>query len=145
MPATPPPPPFRRSRFSRLSLETRRRLAVAGGGAAGGGLRLLIGDLLGDPGLGFPWPTLIVNLLGALGLGLLLPRLLAAARSGAVLQPLLAVGFLGSFTTFSGLVVEVTLLADARRAALAAGYAALSVTAGLLVAFVGLRWGRKPA
>ena len=84
-----------------------------------------------------------MNVLGALALGLLLPRLQAAARSSSLVQPLLAIGLLGSFTTFSGLTVEVVMLGDAGRFLTAAGYAAASVAAGLLVAFLGLRWGRR--
>jgi CrcB protein len=85
-------------------------LAVALGGALGASGRYVLSTalqrLLGD---GFPWGTLGVNLLGSFLLGLLF----AAVQREAIppeFQGLLAVGVLGSFTTFSTFSLETLTL-----------------------------------
>jgi CrcB protein len=85
-------------------------LAVALGGALGASGRYVLSStlqaLLGE---GFPWGTLGVNLLGSFLLGLLF----AAVQREAIppeFQALLAVGVLGSFTTFSTFSLETLSL-----------------------------------
>ncbi|MGE0710755.1 MAG: fluoride efflux transporter CrcB [Planctomycetota bacterium] len=91
-----------------------------------------------------PYATLTVNLLGCLVLGLLL----GASQDGERLSPearsFLAVGVLGSFTTFSTFSGEAVELLRERQHLAAAGYVLLSVVLGLLL-FAGghelaLRW-----
>lgn len=77
----------------------------------------------------FPWATLAVNLLGAALIGALAARGLADATSPAALA--VSAGFLGAFTTFSGLAVETVLLVDAGRPAVAGVYLLASVIGGL--------------
>jgi len=128
-------PPSRRS----LAPRPRRAAAVFAGGAAGTAARLAIGEAMASSSADFPWGTLTVNLAGAALLGFLLPRLLAGARSRQYTIPLLAIGGLGGFTTFSGFTVEVVLLVDAGRLATATIYGLLSLAAGLFLALVGRR------
>lgn len=85
-------------------------LAVALGGALGASGRYVLSStiqgLLGDR---FPWGTMGVNLLGSFLLGLLF----AAVQREAFppeFQALLAVGVLGSFTTFSTFSLETLSL-----------------------------------
>jgi len=54
------------------------------------------------------------------------------------LRPFLAVGFLGSYTTFSTLAVETVLLVKDGRVALGIGYTLMSVSAGLALAYLGI-------
>ncbi len=84
-------------------------IAAALGGAIGGSLRHAVYRLTPIPSLEFAWnaafETLAINLVGALFLGLLYGHL--SARGGhSLLRPFLGIGILGSFTTYSTLVLE---------------------------------------
>ena len=59
----------------------------------------------------FPWGTAAVNLLGCLLFGLLWALALDRGWIGAGLRPILFIGFLGGFTTFSSLAFETYGLA----------------------------------
>ena len=91
-----------------------RFLFVALGAALGANARYIVGLwAAGRLGVSFPYGTLIVNVLGSLLLGFFV----ALATDRLTLSPetrlFLAVGFLGSFTTFSSYAVEsVALLRD---------------------------------
>ncbi|WP_086616616.1 fluoride efflux transporter CrcB [Erythrobacter tepidarius] len=115
---------------------------VAGGGALGALARYQAGRVLTHALTlrvvdAFPWPTLVINLAGSLAMGLLVGWF---ARHGAheYLRLLLGVGVLGGFTTFSAFSLEMMLLVERGHAGLAAGYAALSVVAGLAALWLGL-------
>lgn len=91
-----------------------RFLFIALGAALGANARYIVGLwAAGRFGASFPYGTLIVNVLGSLLLGFFV----ALATDRLTLSPearlFLAVGFLGSFTTFSSYAVEsVALLRD---------------------------------
>ncbi|MET7509781.1 fluoride efflux transporter CrcB [Streptomyces albidoflavus] len=86
---------------------------------------------------GFPWGTLAVNMSGSLVLGVLVGAHLTGAVTGN-LTAFAATGFCGAYTTYSTFSYETLRLAEtgARRAALA--NVALSVTAALGAAAIGL-------
>lgn len=112
--------------------------AVALGGALGASGRYLLSTvlqrLLGD---GFPWGTLGVNLLGSFLLGLLF----AAIQREAIppeFQGLLAVGVLGSFTTFSTFSLETLTLLHEGAWGRAATYALGSLVLGLAAVALGV-------
>ena len=113
--------------------------SVALGGAVGAALRHATGVLIGFELGGFPWPTLLVNLLGSLLLGAVA---VAPLHGEAALRLFLATGLLGSFTTFSAFSVETWALVDDGRLGLALVYASLSLVAGLVAAAGGLAAGR---
>ena len=117
-------------------------LAVAAGGLLGGPARYAVERLLpaGDGSL--PWGTLTVNVVGSAVLGLLLMVLAEVWPPRRYLRPFAAVGFLGSFTTFSTWMVEVDRLATQAQVALAVGYLLGSLVTGLLAAAAGLAAGR---
>jgi fluoride exporter len=89
-----------------------------------------------EPG-SFPWPTLAVNLSGALLLAVLL---VFAGRvwQSRYARPLLGTGFCGAFTTFSAVVVDSDRLLASGSAGTALGYLAASFLGGLVVAFAGV-------
>ena len=119
-----------------------RLLIVAAGGALGAVARYGVGRLL--PASGWPWPTLTVNLVGGLLMGLLAGWL--AFRGGAQAETLrlfAAVGLLGGFTTFSAFSLETALMIERRQLAMAGGYAALSVALSIAALFGGLMVARR--
>jgi CrcB protein len=114
-------------------------LLVALGGALGSVARYGVGFGAARLfGLGFPWGTLIVNVLGGLAMGLL------AARIGPEHEPqrlLLGVGVLGGFTTFSTFSLEsVRLMQTDMRLALL--YIGASVVLAIGACWTGFSLGR---
>jgi CrcB protein len=91
-----------------------RYLFIAVGAALGANARYLVGTWAGDRfGAGFPYGTLIVNVIGSFLLGFLLTASTERLQISPNTRLLLAVGFLGSYTTFSSYAVEsVTLIRD---------------------------------
>lgn len=125
-----------------LGLAARRRLAVFVGGVLGTALRTAVTDVVPGEVTTFPWPVWAVNVSGSLVLGYLATRFLVAGNRSPLTMPLLCIGLLGSYTTFSTFAVEVVQLADAGRSAVAATYAASSVAVGLAAAWLGIRLGQ---
>lgn len=80
---------------------------VALAGAAGALLRLLLGEFFPEQGMKFPWTTLAVNLSGSAALGLLVGVVTARPRVPGWVLPVLGTGLLGSFTTFSSVILAV--------------------------------------
>lgn len=113
----------------------RRRLAVFVGGGLGVGARFGLSSVLPDPIAA----TFIANVLGACALGFILARLRLGGRSRSVSVPLLGVGFLGAFTTFSTFAVELVK----GPVLLSIAYGMGSITAGLLAGAFGLVVGRR--
>lgn len=86
--------------------------------------------------------TFSVNVVGSFALGYVVGRR-AVSPLPATVFALVAIGLLGSFTTFSTMAFEVyDLFADARPG-LAVGYAAGSVVLGLLSARGGVVLGER--
>jgi len=79
----------------------------------------------------FPLATLTVNFVGSLAIGALLVVLLEGPARSWWVRPLLAVGLVGGFTTFSAFAVETVRLVDGAAAGLAATYVVLSLALGL--------------
>ncbi|MET7510323.1 CrcB family protein [Streptomyces albidoflavus] len=86
----------------------------------------------------FPWGTFVVNAVASLLLGIAVLMRLPQAW----VQSLVAVGFCGALSTWSTLAYESAGLATMGRQALAAGYVAASVGAGLGLAYAGSLIGR---
>lgn len=108
-------------------------------------LRYLAGGLVPRHLVGsshWPWQTFAVNIAGAFTIGVLV---VAAARLGwpSWWRPLLAVGLLGGFTTFSTFSVEVVERALAGHGALAAAYAVGSLVAGVTGCALGIAVARS--
>lgn len=111
-----------------------RLLAVCVGGAAGSGARyLLSGWTFRLLGTGFPWGTLVVNLLGSFLLGFLMQVSLSSESIGPAWRAGLAIGLLGGFTTYSTFNYE-TLEYLRERAWVIAGANVAATLGGCLVA-----------
>lgn len=117
-------------------------LLVALGGGIGAWLRFAVGRL--SAASMFPWATLVVNITGSFAMGLLVGWLARQGGNEAV-RLLIGVGLLGGFTTFSAFSLELVNLAQRSAVALAAGYALVSVVAGVLGLCAGLALVRAAA
>jgi len=117
---------------------------VAAGGAAGAlGRWGMSSALHAGLGIGWPWGTFGVNVVGCLGLGVVAVWA-DAATSGEWIQSGLAIGFLGAFTTFSTFSLETVRLAQNGEGGRAAIYVVASVVLGigaLLAGMIAGRWG----
>jgi len=113
-------------------------VAVVLGGILGTGLRLAIDQLI-VPDSAFPWATLLINVVGSLALGFLVARVWPSAP--AWLRAGLGTGLLGSFTTFSALVVALLSLTAAGMTLLAVGYLVATLILGFAAALLGIRLG----
>jgi CrcB protein len=119
----------------------REILLVALGGGVGAALRGAIDLLAARVGLAAPPATLAINLVGSFVAGLLVALVVERGALPAELRPLLIVGLLGGFTTFSAFAVQTLRLGEgAPLSALA--YVATSLLLGLLAAAAGLAIGR---
>jgi fluoride exporter len=91
----------------------------------------------------FPWVTLAVNLSGSLVIGLLVPLTEHIAQRVPLARPLLVIGFLGGWTTYSTLTVEATLLAKDGDIVACLAYLAATIVGGLALVVMGNALGRK--
>ena len=114
-------------------VERLRTISILVGGAVGALARAGVGEALPHAAGTWPWATFSVNVLGALLLAWLTTRLTEIAAPTRYWRPLLGTGACGALTTFSTFQVETISLANDGHAALAAGYAAASIAAGMAV------------
>ena len=117
-------------------------MVVGAGGFAGANARYLLSKAaLQAWGPAFPYGTLIINVLGCFLLGLFatLAERLAWSDSWRLL---VAVGFLGAFTTFSTFEYETVQLAAAGNLLRAAANVAGSVAAGFVGVMLGIGLAR---
>ena len=111
-------------------------VAVAVAGGAGAALRLVTdGAVRSLAGTRLPWGTLLINVLGSAGLGVVL-----GSGAGSQMTSVLGTGLLGGFTTFSTASFESAALVLDKRWTIAILYAAgtlvLCVAAAALGYFV---------
>lgn len=93
----------------------------------------------------WPWPTFIVNIVGAFLLGYFTTRLLERLPVSSYRRPLLGTGVCGGLTTFSTMQVETVTMLEHGNWALAAGYTAASIAAGLLAVAIATAMVRRAA
>lgn len=112
-------------------------VAVAVAGGAGAALRFAL-DVAVRRATGdrFPWGILVVNITGALVLGIVTP--LAADEAW---RWIVGTGLLGGYTTFSAVAVTTALLAEEGRSRTALVYAVASFAGSVLAAALGLLLG----
>lgn len=123
-----------------FSLWWQQVLLVMAGGALGAVARHAIGGLLlRHVGTGFPWGTLVVNLVGSFAAGFIAVWLEGRGQSALYWRAFLIVGVLGALTTYSALMLECLLFARSDRSSLMLGYLALTLVAGLMLVWAGAR------
>jgi CrcB protein len=113
----------------------RRTATITAGGAAGALGRAALGQYWLPGATGWPWPTFVVNLLGAFLLGMVAMTTARIRLGGAGM--LAGTGFCGALTTFSTFQVEILELINRGAPATAAAYLVASLAAGLLCASAG--------
>ena len=89
-------------------------------------------------GLGFPYGTLIVNVLGSFVMGLFAGYFAFRPGISQHMRLFLTTGLLGGFTTFSSFSLDAALLIERHAWGLALGYVVGSFAAGLSALFLGL-------
>ncbi|HVL04687.1 MAG TPA: fluoride efflux transporter CrcB [Acidimicrobiales bacterium] len=123
-------------------MNERQRPAVLGaialGGALGTAARYGVAQLFPTRPGSFPWSTLWTNLSGSFALGVVVAIVLQRFPPSRYVRPFVAVGFLGAYTTYSTFVAETVVLVRDGEALVAVIYAALSLIAGLLLAWAGI-------
>jgi CrcB protein len=102
---------------------------------------------LGDRACGalggrLPLATLLINVTGAFALGLLGVLLWERLPPIRYLRPLLGIGFLGAYTTFSTMAMEGVRLLDGGRPGLAVGYWLVTLLGGQMAGVLGM-WLRR--
>ena len=116
-------------------------LAISIGAVLGANARYLLGGwVLDRMGAEFPYGTLLINVSGSFVIGLVYVLI---EKHGAPdwVRPLVIVGFLGAYTTFSTFSLDTLAMAE-RGAWLAAGaYILGSVTASLAAVWLGVTLG----
>src|SRR3954452_1904580 len=89
-------------------------------------------------GYGFPFGTLIVNILGSFAMGALAGYFAFRPGIDQHLRLFLTTGILGGFPAFSAFSLDAALLIERHNYALAAGYIVGSVAASVSALFFGL-------
>lgn len=114
-------------------------ILVMAGGAVGSAGRYMLGRLvLTLYGPGFPWATLLANILGGLVMGLLAGVLARFINGGEQIRLLIGVGVLGGFTTFSSFSLETVLMLERGEVATGLAYVAASVIGAIAALWAGL-------
>lgn len=113
-------------------------LLVVIAGAAGAAARYGIGYAVGPRA--FPWATLGINVVGCFLIGMVL-TLGALKQLPAPATTALAVGFIGSFTTYSTFSWELFTLGRTEQMISAGVYLTTTVILGLLATAAGYRLG----
>ncbi|WP_050525433.1 fluoride efflux transporter CrcB [Pseudorhodobacter aquimaris] len=110
---------------------------VALGGALGASARYLTNTaVMRWIGPGFPYGTVLVNIVGSFLMGVLVVSL--AHKGGMRYAPLLMTGLLGGFTTFSAFSLDAFTLWERGQGALAGAYVFGSVIVSIAALIAGI-------
>lgn len=126
-----------------MKLAAMDLVLVGLGGVAGAISRYVIAVLLEGRTQTLPVSTITINLIGCLAIGIMFGG--GWIDSNDKLKLLLAVGFLGSFTTFSAFALELVRDLEDGRWHMALANLSISVVGGLLAVAIGVWAGRSLA
>ncbi|MFP4097741.1 MAG: fluoride efflux transporter CrcB [Alphaproteobacteria bacterium] len=112
---------------------------VALGGAMGAtarhGVNITAAHWLGQ---GYPWGTMIVNILGSFLMGIILGKILHMEPVSPEVRAFLTTGFLGAFTTFSAFSQDIVTLYERGAVMQAMAYLFTSVLLGIVALAIGV-------
>jgi CrcB protein len=114
----------------------RELAAIFAGGALGSAARAALATLAVPDPARWPWPTFVVNILGAFLVGYFTTRLLERLPLSSYRRPLLGTGLCGGLTTFSTMQVETIRMIEHGHWVLATAYTVVSITLGLLAVYL---------
>ena len=118
-------------------------LAISIGAVLGANTRFLLGRFVAERlGVAFPYGTLIINVSGSFLIGLVLALVTERMVGPWWVRPALAIGFLGSYTTFSTFSYETLQLVEGGSLLAAGANIVVSVTAALIAVYLGTLLGR---
>ena len=113
-------------------------LIVGTGSFIGGTMRYLLSTFMKNVcGQGFPWGTLLVNLLGCFLFGIVFAIFSKNSSTDNTLYLLLTTGVCGGFTTFSTFANESVQMLQHGNTSGFFGYVATSVIAGFVLVALG--------
>jgi CrcB protein len=119
-------------------------ISIAAGGALGSVLRYGMSTWVYSlAGRGFPYGTLVVNVLGCLAMGVLFVLLVERMGATAVWRAGLLIGMLGGFTTFSTFSIETFNLIEQGDMAKAAGNIVASLILCVCATWLGVILARQ--
>ncbi len=122
-----------------MELSFKYFIAVVVGGALGAAARYLIMIGIGHWfGHGFPFATVVINIIGAFLLGSFVQISALFWSPSPELRIFITVGILGSFTTFSTFALDVYMLWGRGEVIEATGYIAVSIIFGIVAFFTGV-------
>lgn len=111
--------------------------AIALGGAIGAlgryGVNVASVHLFGH---GFPWATLIVNVIGSFLMGIVIIKFAQIGQVSPALKTFIVTGFLGAFTTFSTFSLDFVTLWERGALVPAFGYLTASVVLSIGALFL---------
>lgn len=115
---------------------------IALGGAVGSTARYAVALLLPHAPDRIPWSTVTANLTGAFALALLMVFVNDVWPSNRYVRPLLGVGVLGGYTTFSTYMLDAHALAAAGAFGALVAYVLVTLVGGLIAVRLGAAFGR---
>jgi CrcB protein len=142
---TTPDDPLDLTPIHRIGFSPAALVAIALGGALGTLARYLLDTAHPTPTGHFPLTTLVINLTGSLGIGIMIPIAERLSSRVPLLRPFVIIGLLGGWTTYSTLAVDATLLMKGGHVPLSLGYLGATVIGGVALVVVGDRLGRRLA
>jgi CrcB protein len=118
-------------------------LMVAIGGALGSALRFWVGEYVGQrTGGRFPYGTFVINCTGSFLIGLVVTLLVETHLWGPKWRYLIAIGFIGGYTTFSTFELETFRRFQEGEALVASLNVILSVVVGFISVWLGVITGK---
>jgi CrcB protein len=115
----------------------KNTLFIGCGSFIGGGARYLVSIALNTVGKGFPWGTLVVNLVGCLAIGLIWGFFSKTSSEGNSWALFLMVGVCGGFTTFSTFSKEALVMLQTGNIMGLLAYIGISVIIGVALVAAG--------
>ena len=115
----------------------KNTLFIGCGSFLGGAARYLVSIAMKTVGKGFPWGTLVVNLVGCLFIGLLWGFFSKNSSESSSWALFMTVGICGGFTTFSTFSKEALMMLQAGNFISLLAYVTISVIAGIALVAAG--------